>query len=489
MIRFFSAGACRTWSKRPNSFFLSSFGAAVAAFLCLFSHGHASAEPALLTVTGFGSPNGPVASIRPLDRFHRPYDLPESTTFSADFGGLETAWAAGLVDGITCVVTDDGYFDTTAEPAYGSVYSSYQFIEVTGSICYGATLWVHVVNYQWNRNVPAGSASTDSFKMIWTPNSRAYVASATEDITATADLQLGPGGTTPPPPPPPPKPTISGEATMWWFNSQTPDETNYPTKITLTANPGGATQYNWEITNGNNQAAVFDANKSLKYSSNINTVIIDSTNGSLSLGDVKITVSYFNSSGQQSPDSEKFQITVRQPYRNLSLGTPCEPYSVVYKDPAYRDWVGYYCAAWYQTLDQFNTVPPNRLPLNENFVTTAASGPSYPNQNWWTFKTLGPCGPDSGGTTGGKCGTNFDVHQWYDQLGAGDPPGIAIRNPIPGNPVSYNGPLVVYWYGTFSVGSPDPGQGVTVQFHSWDFYLDHADQEDIHSPDNFDPPD
>jgi hypothetical protein len=498
MIRVFSAGACRTRSKRCRSFLRGSIGAGIVALLCLCNHDCAAAEPALLTVTGFGSPNGPVATIRPIGRLrNRADDMSESVSFPAVFGVPENVWGASLVDPLACVTTDLGHYKTDTPAADGDLGFFPIYVEISGPICGGNWTTVNVAWYIWNGNVPTasaptngivqtGGAPTDSFKVTWTPYSPGYIGSATEDISATADLQVIPGTNKPPPPPP----TITGPGTMWWLNCQgqnrclQPNDANYPSQITLTATPAGAAQYNWTITNGTNQAALFDANQSTTYSASTNTVAIDSVIGSAAMSDVVVTVSDTDASGQQSAMSNSFKITVKQPYRDVALteNNGCETSRQQRPGPYYANTTGYACAIHYRILDQFNDVLPSDILLNEHFVTAPYTEWSA-GQNWLTVLGEGECGTDHT-----ECGAAHP-NDWYDLIGivsngecdATSQIPTTTCSPVPKDPGTAAG-SVVSWDGIWSVGSRVPGKGVTIQFNEWHRYIDHATHESVISP-------
>jgi hypothetical protein len=235
-------------------------------------------------------------------------------------------------------------------------------------------------------------------------------------------------------------PRINGKKHLWWFNGETPAGYDTDPGITLTAYPTGHA-YTWTIVTGGTEVKLS--------SPTANPVQVASLMGSTAKKDVSITVQEAGGS-----TSNPFRLTVKQP---KSLG-PLATVDMIDATFAYETDIHY------KILDQFGTVLPNNVPLNEHF--TAGVTAIFPGMNWRR-------GPNGGATVAPS--------DWHDQI-QGETAGHV---PPPQNPQAPLGTTKVYkWPGEWSIGSADPsgGKGVKVQTNIWLKFQDHARYRNVVSP-------
>jgi hypothetical protein len=156
------------------------------------------------------------------------------------------------------------------------------------------------------------------------------------------------------------QPTITGPSTLWWFNGANP--ANYSTSVTLIASTAITVSYSWTITTGTNQLR-FDDNSTSKVTSS-NQATVKTINFSTNPNEIGVTVTV---NGQTSPTLHMTSLTPR----SLDPLTPRH-------DPDTQR--GYISQMIYRILDQFGTVLPFNVEINENFTSSTAV--DYPGMNW-----------------------------------------------------------------------------------------------------------
>jgi hypothetical protein len=229
------------------------------------------------------------------------------------------------------------------------------------------------------------------------------------------------------------KPRISGSHTMWWFNGETP--TGYQTEITLTTSANGQ----WSITSGSDKVS-FTGNGT-------SSITLRSTARSISPNDVTVQVTI------NGRTSDPFQINILAPY---SLTFVAEGTTASQAN-------GYTTLIQYQIRDQFGSLLPSTVPINENFTTGIIN--DYPGTNW---------------IRAGDGGTLVSPSGWSDQI-AGQPVNGAI--PAPSPPCSpYCNVLVHHFNGDWYVGSTIKTKGVKVQTNTWNRFRDHGSHTNVVSP-------
>lgn len=232
------------------------------------------------------------------------------------------------------------------------------------------------------------------------------------------------------------KPTITGPQTLWWFNGQTPS--GYAVQITLNTSCSGSS-WQWTVNSGNNKVTL-------------------GTNGSCS-----ITITSAAPSGTQSDVS--ISVTVGGLTSTPYLLTVRAPHSLSYQgdNHASSSAYGYTSKIGYDIRDQFGTLLPTDVLINELFTTGITN--DYSGTNWIRapqgFATVSPSG-------------------WDDTI-TGQPVSQAI--PAPTAPCSPPcSTLVHHFSGEWYVGSATSGIGVKVQTNTWNRYVDHATHSNRQSP-------
>jgi hypothetical protein len=232
------------------------------------------------------------------------------------------------------------------------------------------------------------------------------------------------------------KPSISGPSTLWWFNSQTPG--GYPTQITLTTTCTG-TSWNWDLISGTSKVSL-GSNGSC-------SLILFSGGASATQNDVRLTVTV------NGVTSNIFTVTVRSP----------QSLSYVTEGTVSNASFGYRSLVEYQIRDQFGTLLPSTVPINELFTTGIVN--DFPGTNW----IRAPQG-----------GASVSPSGWSDTID-GQPLNGAIPQPTgPCSPLC-NVPIH-HFDGEWYVGSVTPGNGIRVQTNTWQRYRDHATHTNRISP-------
>ena len=120
---------------------------------------------------------------------------------------------------------------------------------------------------------------------------------------------------------------------------------------------------------------------------------------------------------------------------------------------------GYESEIWYTIRDQFSSLLPSTVGVNENF--TGSPVPDYADENW---------------SWGGAGGVDAPPAGWYDWIGRGY--SSEGWYPSPQNPQNPIGSTKIdHRPGDWYVGSKTPGNGVKVHSVTWQIYRDHARHE------------
>lgn len=243
-----------------------------------------------------------------------------------------------------------------------------------------------------------------------------------------------PGPTPPGPGPTPPAPTtvpitIGGNAELWFFNGTTP--ASYPLEQVLTAGSGGvAGTFNWSLNSGGTFAD-FSGSPTAAGA----TATLKSKLQSAARNDVEVKVDFVGTGGQTGTATRKF--TVLAPDRLNFLR------NVDKADATFA----YETEIHYSILDQFGTVLPRNVPLNEQF--TAAPTADFAGMDWRR-------GPEGGATV--------NPADWFDRV-QGE---TSDKTPKPLAPGSANAGVAVYhWPGRWQIGSTTIGSGKTVRNVTW----------------------
>lgn len=243
----------------------------------------------------------------------------------------------------------------------------------------------------------------------------------------------------------PVNPTISGTNTIWWFASYSPS--GYITATTLTASPSTASSYQWVVVSGN----VKFSNGSTSMTTATNQALVRSSGRSpeTSRNDVviKVTVNGSQSSG--------FKMTVLAPHSLVPVG--------VITDTA-SGTQGYVSLIHYSIRDQYGTQLPASVDGSEFF--TSGNIADYSGENWPTSGASGGTIPDPGNFT--------------DQVGGPSLLGLTPPAEAPNSPLSST--KVLHRTGQFQIGSTVSGQGIIVQTHTWQHWVDHGRHVNITSP-------
>jgi len=229
---------------------------------------------------------------------------------------------------------------------------------------------------------------------------------------------------------------------VWWFNGQEPAD--YTTKITLTAKPAGEKQYTWTATKGNTLVQL--DGKASPVNTAVNTVTVTGTGPSKAKNDVEITVTV------NGTTSGPLKLTVMAPHTLKFLKN----------DDAANATYAYETQVHYEIQDNFGTVLPKDVPLNEQFTTGVVN--DFRGADWRR-------GPEGGATV--------KPSDWFDNI-QGE---VATMTPVPQAPQAPLGNVAVdHWDGRWQIGSETIGSGVRVQTNRWQKYRDHARHTEIKSP-------
>jgi outer membrane protein OmpA-like peptidoglycan-associated protein len=271
---------------------------------------------------------------------------------------------------------------------------------------------------------------------------------AADRRSATIEAPIAPTPAPPTPTPAPPAPTvpvaISGNTELWWFDGETPP--TYPVNQALTASAGGvAGTFTWSLVTPAPPLIVLP----VTVSGTNSIAIVGSLAPSVIANDILVRVDFVSPAGAGTA----FQLlTVRTPHSLNHLR------DVDLADATF----GYHTEIHYSTLDQFRTVLPRNLPLNEQF--TGGMTRVFPFSNW---RQPAQCGAT------GVCGAAFNPADWFDFV-SGEAAGFGfIPEPsAPGGLLS--GIPVDNWPGEWRIGSSIPGRGRLVRSIRWERRIGRA---------------
>ncbi|HYR10538.1 MAG TPA: hypothetical protein VEQ60_22370, partial [Longimicrobium sp.] len=222
---------------------------------------------------------------------------------------------------------------------------------------------------------------------------------------------------------------IRGPREMWNFNGATPP--NYDTSARLTTNRRGGT-FAWSTSANLALSSATDPTPT------VSTVLPSVPPGR----DAWIRVRHTSAAGVRSAASYRLNILAPDSLTHLR--------DVDNPDPGF----GYSCEIHYSIHDQFGTMLPRNVPLNELF--TGATVTDLPGSNW-------PRPPQCG--TAGICGASFNPADWFDNV-----TGVGVTNAIP-VPVAPTHPdaavAVQHWPGDWFVGGSPSGTGRRVRSVTW----------------------
>ncbi len=247
-----------------------------------------------------------------------------------------------------------------------------------------------------------------------------------------------------------------GDATIWWFNGESPDGYKVSTIATVTGAPSDAT-LDWSIESG--EPATITGSGS--------SVTIKGTGPSAEHG---VTIDLTINGTKMCPQF----LTVKVPNKLTPLTPEYADYRVTYLG---QD-AGYLSVMQCQIVDQFNAVLPSPVPFAEDIngdglpsksdkVTqdrisdfTLQNGYNA-NEDWiWGDEAIDP---------------KADPNRVTDNIGSARPSGEWTPNPkVPQNPLSMTPIAHSSPNGGFFVGGSDIGKGVKVRTLSWHRYIDHG---------------
>jgi hypothetical protein len=241
-------------------------------------------------------------------------------------------------------------------------------------------------------------------------------------------LGSGPGGSILAPPPPVPV-SIDGDPEMWWFGGERPP--TYPLEQALTANTGGKPgTFRWQILSGLPFADFNGAPTEVGP-----TARLTSKHKSSARDDVEVKLEFTGASGEWGEVTRRF--TVLSPdalgfLRNDDLADPT--------------W-GYETFVHYEIRDQFGSVLPRNVPINEQWSGSVV--PDFAGMDW---------------RRGGEGSATVSPTDWTDHI-QGE---LAGHTPAPVGPTHASAGVAVYhWPGMWQVGSLVIGRGVWVISVTW----------------------
>jgi hypothetical protein len=214
---------------------------------------------------------------------------------------------------------------------------------------------------------------------------------------------------------------IMGPRELWFFDGQTP--AGYDVSRQLRSNRTGGT-FRWSASANLTISAAGAA-----------TPVVTSSAASTARRDGWIRLSHTDAAGATTVASYRVTILAPNSLRHLRDDDVADP-----------TWV-YSSFIHYSVLDQFGTVLPRNVPLNEQF--TAVPVADFAGMDWGR-------GPEGGATV--------DPADWNDHVG-GETPGHTPAPVAPGSAGA--GTAVYHWPGVWRVGSTAIGVGRSVATVTW----------------------
>ncbi len=216
---------------------------------------------------------------------------------------------------------------------------------------------------------------------------------------------------------------IRGPRVMWYFNGQSPANYMVSTQV-RTNRAGGAFQ--WSVS----------PNLTLSSPTAARPTVTTAAPSVPPGRDAWIRVRYTNVSRVTSSASYRLNILAPNSLthlRNVDNGTPN----------------GYGTEIHYSIHDQFGTVLPRNVPLNEQF--TGADVADFAGMNW---------------PRAAEGGALVNPADWHDGVGISDPGGTAVPPPVA--PAHADAAVAVkHWPGDWRIGSTTIGSGRNVSSVTW----------------------
>lgn len=244
-----------------------------------------------------------------------------------------------------------------------------------------------------------------------------------------ADVAPAQPAQVPPAPAPAPAMAIRGPAEMWNFNGATPP--NYTVSAQVSTNrTGGA--FRWSVS----------PNLTLSSAVAAAPTVTTATPSVPPGRDARIAVRHTDAAGATTAAS--YRLTIRAPQSLTHLRNV---------DRAAAG-LGYESEIHYSIADQFGTVLPRNLPLNEQFTGPAVA--DFPGGNWTRPPACGPTG---------VCGASFNPADWFDRVtGEGDAGAV----PAPVAPAHPGAAVAAeHWPGHWFIGASPSGAGRRVRSVTW----------------------
>jgi hypothetical protein len=221
---------------------------------------------------------------------------------------------------------------------------------------------------------------------------------------------------------------ITGPRELWYFDGETP--ANYDVAKALTANRAGGT-FAWTCS----------GNLRLSAAGTVSPTVTSAA-ASGAANDAWISLTHTDPAGTAS--TTRYLLTIKAP---STLGFLNNADSA---DPTF----GYVTFVHYSIKDQFGTVLPRNVPINEQF--TAAPTADVAGMDW---------------RRGAAGAALVSPTNWADQI-QGETAGHTPAPVAPGAPGA--GTLVYHWPGDWRVGSMTVGSGRTVKSVTWSKSRGHA---------------
>ena len=222
---------------------------------------------------------------------------------------------------------------------------------------------------------------------------------------------------------------IRGPRELWFFNGETPP--NYTVSERLSTNRSGGT-FDWSVSPQLTLSSPTDA-----------TPTVTSIAASAALNDAWIRVRHTDVSG--NPSAASYRVTILSPRSLNWLMDICSPDAT---------W-GYDCQIHYSILDQFSTVLPSNVPINEQWANGTVA--DFPFMDW---------------RRGKEGAATVNPADWYDHI-QGE---LATHFPTPVGPGHALASIAVYhWDGYWRVGSLAIGDGSLVSSVTWQKYMGYAE--------------
>jgi len=284
--------------------------------------------------------------------------------------------------------------------------------------------------------LPPGEFNEEEMALPEAPTTTAPATTATNTTTPATTPAPGPAQQ-PQPAPASARTVIRGPREMWFFNNETPP--NYTVASRLSSNKAGGT-FQWSTSAQLTLSSATDARPT------VTTAAASAPPGR----DAWIRLRHTDAGGTRTAAS--YRLTILEPDSLNHLGADV--------DNAVAG-LGYESEIHYSILDQFGTVLPRNVPLNEQW--TGAAVIDFPGGNWTRP-------PDCGAT--GVCGASFNPADFHDRVtGEGDAGAI----PAPVAPTHAQAAVAAeHWPGDWRIGSSIRGNGSLVASVTWQRNRGHA---------------